>query len=216
MPFNPQPTCDLTIDVSHWQGDNIDWAQVKATGVQCVMIKATQGLSKDNRWETNRDGARQQGLLVIPYAFVTDDDPVEQAWFFIQTAGLAAGIPAAIDWEGANAPAADVVERIGLEVAGVIGRDPLGYWGINPPDAPTAAMARWPRWIPRYRVADDGNFDMAHQPIAPWVFWQYTQKMEIDGIVGSVDASLFSGSEAELKAWHQTGVLPASLAPAVA
>ena len=56
---------------------------------------------------------------------------------------------------------------------------------------------------------------MAHQPTAPWLFWQYTQKMEIDGISGSVDASLFAGSEAELTAWCQTGVLPASLAALV-
>jgi GH25 family lysozyme M1 (1,4-beta-N-acetylmuramidase) len=66
MPFNPQTTSDVTIDVSHWQGDNINWAQVKATGIQCVMIKATQGLSKDSRWEADRAGAQQQGLLVIP------------------------------------------------------------------------------------------------------------------------------------------------------
>ena len=215
MPFNPQTTCDATIDVSHWQGDHIDWAQVQATGIQCVMIKATQGLSKDNRWEINRDGARQQGLLVIPYAFVTDDDPVAQAQFFVQTAGLSAGKPAAIDWEGDSAPAADVVERIGLAVATVIARDPLGYWGLHPPGAPTAAMARWPRWIPRYPLNDDGTFDMAHQPTAPWLFWQYTQKMGIDGITGSVDASLFSGSEDELKTWCQTSTLPASLAPAI-
>jgi hypothetical protein len=70
MPFSPQATCDLTIDVSHHQG-NIDWAEIKATGIQCVMIKATQGLTKDSRWEINRDGARQQGLLVIPYCFLT-------------------------------------------------------------------------------------------------------------------------------------------------
>jgi GH25 family lysozyme M1 (1,4-beta-N-acetylmuramidase) len=191
----------------------INWAQVKATGIRCVMIKATQGLSKDKRWDANRAGARQQGLLVIPYAFVTDDDPVEQAQFFVQTTGLVAGMPAALDWEGNNAPAAEVVERIGIEVAKVIDRDPLGYWGLHPPGAPTATMARWPRWIPRYPLNDDGNFDMAHQPTAPWLFWQYTQKMQIDGIHGDVDASLFSGSEAELTAWCETGVLPASLAP---
>jgi len=96
--------------VGHFQ-ETIDWAQVKATGIQCVMIKATQGLSKDSHWEINRDRARQQGLLVIPYAFVTSVDPAEQAKFFVQTAGLAAGMPAALDWEGDNAPGVDVVER---------------------------------------------------------------------------------------------------------
>ena len=131
MPFSPQPTCDVTIDVSHHQGQ-IDWAAMKDTGIQCVMIKATQGLGKDSRWEINRDGARQQGLLIIPYIFLTSAvGPVEQAGFFIQTAGL------------------------------------------------------------------------------------YISNQEIDGISTPVDASLFSGSEAELTAWCQTGALPASLAAAM-
>jgi lysozyme len=209
MPFNPETTCDVTIDVSHHQGE-IDWEKLKAAGIQCVMIKAIEGSSIDSRWDVNRDGAQKQGLLVIAYAFVTSMDPAEQAKFFVQTAELAAGMPAALDWEGSTAPTADVVERMGLAVFNVIKRDPLGYWGISPPHTPTAAMTRWPRWIPRYGV-NDGNPDMAHKPTEPWLFWQYTSKLEIDGIQGDVDASLFSGSESELKAWCETGVLPASL-----
>jgi lysozyme len=214
MPFTPATTCDVTIDVSHHQG-NIDWAAVKDTGIQCVMIKATQGLTKDSRWEINRDGARQQGLLVIPYTFLTSAVPAaDQAEFFIRTAGLAAGMPAALDWEGDNAPAAAFVERVGLAVVEIIKRDPLGYWGIQPPDPPTVVMKRWPRWIPRYGI-NDGNPDMNHQPTEPWLFWQYTSNLEIDGIDTPVDASLFAGSEAELKAWCQTGALPASLTAAM-
>ena len=75
-------------------------------------------------------------------------------------------------------------------------------------------MARWPRWIPRYGK-NDGQPDLAHKPTAPWLFWQYTSRATINGISGDVDASRFSGSEAELAAWHQTGVLPASLAALV-
>ena len=213
MPFDPQPTCDVTIDVSHHQ-KNIDWAKVKETGIECVMIKATQGLVEDNLWKTNRDRARQQGLLVIPYTFLTTAvTPAEQAEFFIRTAGLAAGMPAALDWEGEGAPDAAFVERIGLAVFEVTRRDPLGYWGIFPPARPTALMKRWPRWIPRYG-ANDGNPDIHHRPTEPWLFWQYTSNQEIDGISGTIDASLFAGSETELKAWCQTGALPASLAAA--
>jgi GH25 family lysozyme M1 (1,4-beta-N-acetylmuramidase) len=207
MPFTPAATCDVAIDVSHHQG-NIDWATVKQTGVQCVMIKATQALTKDSLWEVNRDGARRQGLLVIPYAFLSPSVTAgAQADFFIRTAGLAAGMPAALDWEGDDAPGAAFVEQIGLAVAEVIKRDPLGYWGISPPAAPTPIMKRWPRWIPRYG-ANDGNPDMNHQPTEPWLFWQYTSNQQVDGITGPVDASLFAGSEAELKSWCETGALP--------
>ena len=84
MPFTPATTCDVTIDVSHHQG-NIDWAAVKQTGIQCVMIKATQGLTKDSLWEVNRDGAKAQGLLVIPYTFLTKAaGAAAQAQFFVE------------------------------------------------------------------------------------------------------------------------------------
>jgi len=213
MPFTPATTCDVTIDVSHHQG-NIDWAAVKQAGIQCVMIKATQGLTKDSLWEVNRDGAKAQGLLVIPYTFLTPAaGAAAQAQFFVETAGLAAGMPAALDWEGDNAPDAAFVEQVGLAVVEVIRRDPLGYWGGSPPAPPTALMKRWPRWIQRYG-ANDGNPDMNHRPTEPWLFWQYSSNQEVDGITGMVDASLFSGSEAELKAWCQTGVLPVSLTAA--
>src|SRR5438045_9333243 len=113
MPFVPNTTCDITIDVSHFQ-ETIDWAKVKATGIQCVMIKATQGLTKDSLWEVNRDGAKAQGLLVIPYAFLTKAaGAAEQAQFFVETAGLTAGMPAALGGEGANAPGAALVEQVG-------------------------------------------------------------------------------------------------------
>ena len=102
MPFTPAPTCDITIDVSHHQG-NIDWATVKQTGIQCVMIKATQGLTKDSRWEINRDDARQQGLMVIPYAFLSTSAAAgAQADFFIHTAGLDAGPAGAVEWGGGD------------------------------------------------------------------------------------------------------------------
>jgi GH25 family lysozyme M1 (1,4-beta-N-acetylmuramidase) len=43
------------IDVSHWQGD-IDWAKVKAAGIQFAIIKAggsDAGFYTDPRWEEN-------------------------------------------------------------------------------------------------------------------------------------------------------------------
>lgn len=114
MPFDPETTCDVTIDVSHHQG-NIQWDRVKNAGKLVAMIKATQGMSKDSRWDTNRQAAQQQSLLVIPYAFLTsDDDPVEQADFFIQTAGLGPNMPAALDWGGA-APPAPMTSRRSVE-----------------------------------------------------------------------------------------------------
>jgi lysozyme len=214
MPFNPAVTCDITIDVSHWQGNAIDWGKVWAAGKRAVMIKATNGTSTDSAWQTNVAGARQQGFLVIPYHFMTQSDATAQANAFIATAALQPGMAAAIDWEAAGAATAQQVDTVGTAVAAAIQRDPLGYWGQQPPGAPTPSMAAWPHWIPRYGV-DNGYPDPTHPVTVPWLFWQYTSKATVDGIAGPVDASLFSGSEAELTAWCNTGALPASLNPAV-
>src|SRR5437588_6090259 len=190
MPFMPATTCDITIDVSHHQG-NIDWAAVKQTGNQCVMIKATQGLTKDSLWEVNRDGAKAQGLLVIPYTFLTTAaGAAAQAQFFVETAGLAAGMPAALDWEGDNAPDAAFVEQVGLAVVEVVRRDPLGYWGGSPPAPPPTVMTGWPRWIPRYG-ANDGNPDMNHSPTEPSPSRQYTSNPEVASVTDKAAPSTF-------------------------
>jgi GH25 family lysozyme M1 (1,4-beta-N-acetylmuramidase) len=210
MAFDPETTCDLTIDVSHFQ-EEIDWAAVKNASKKVAMIKATQGTETDDFWQANQAGAKAAGLIIIPYTFITHDDAATQIQNFAATTGLAAGMPAALDWEGNGAPHADVVAAVGLGIKNIINRDPLGYWGLNPPGNPTAAMTTWPGWIPRYGV-NNGQPDFNHPVTVPWLFWQYTSVAQVDGIDGNVDASLFSGSEAELLAWCATGAMPASFA----
>jgi lysozyme len=216
MPFSPQTICDVTIDVSHHQG-NIDWGRVGAAGKRVAMIKATQGSHGiDPMWKTNAASAREAGILVIPYVFLTPDDAASQATLLENVAQLASGLPAAIDWEGQPHSTAtpQQVETIGLAIRDLTRRDPLGYWGLFPPGTPTAVMKRWPRWIPRYGV-NNGSPDHHHEPTEPWLFWQYTSQGKVDGIAGPIDASLFAGSEAELKARCQTGALPAALTAAI-
>jgi lysozyme len=36
------------IDVSYWQGPDIDWEQVKGAGVSYAFMRATVGLRKDS------------------------------------------------------------------------------------------------------------------------------------------------------------------------
>jgi lysozyme len=208
MAYNPANTSDLVIDVSHWQGAQIDWARVKGAGKLVAMIKATQGAGTDADWAINRQGALANGIVVIPYMFTTQDDVKLQCDTFVKATGLLAGMPFAVDWEGNAAPPAAKVEAIGLALKAIANRDPLGYWGPNPPGNPTPEMAKWPRWIPRYGV-DDGAPDENHPVDEPWLFWQYSSKAQVDGIEGNADASLFAGTQDELIAWCQTGALPA-------
>jgi lysozyme len=54
------------IDVSHWQGA-IDWAKVKAAGIQFAIIKSggsDAGFYTDPRWEENYRNAKANGIAV--------------------------------------------------------------------------------------------------------------------------------------------------------
>ena len=69
------------IDVSHWQG-HIDWARVKASGIQFAIIKAGGsdfGSYKDRRWEENYQGARANGIAVGAYYFCGTACTTEEA-----------------------------------------------------------------------------------------------------------------------------------------
>lgn len=59
------------IDVSDWQG-YIDYGQVRASGIEVVYIKASQGSSiKDPYFDINYENAKANGLKVGFYHFLT-------------------------------------------------------------------------------------------------------------------------------------------------
>lgn len=59
------------IDVSDWQG-YIDYSSVKASGIDIVYIKASQGSNiKDTYFDINYENAKANGLKVGFYHFLT-------------------------------------------------------------------------------------------------------------------------------------------------
>ena len=59
------------VDVSDWQG-YIDYGQVRASGIEVVYIKASQGSSiKDPYFDINYENAEANGLKVGFYHFLT-------------------------------------------------------------------------------------------------------------------------------------------------
>jgi lysozyme len=181
---------------------------VAKTGIKVAMVKATQGTDfTAHSWQTNSAGARAAGIVVIPYHFMIDADPGRQAQHFQQVAGLAQGMPYALDWEkppgssGEEAATAAQVEAVGNALHAVTGRNPLGYWGIpgSPvPGAPSALMQTWDRRVPRYREGAISDFSKMpaeyttpfNPPGGAFLFWQYTGGGIVGGIGGAVDRSV--------------------------
>jgi hypothetical protein len=224
---------DSVIDVSDAQ-NKIDWHKVAAAGIKVAMIKATEGatLTADT-WKTNRDGAKNAGIAVIPYHFLTKADAKSQADHFSSVAELGKGMPYALDWEGIGTASPDQVDLIGHTLVDLTGRTPLGYWGIpgstptkvkdGPAIPPSAFMETWERWVPRYREKEIPNFTKMPSkfttPFGPFggapsvpgnfLFWQYTDGGSVDGISVNTDRSVGSFADAAaMVAWVATGTVP--------
>ncbi len=102
------------IDVSYHNG-NIDWNQVKASGVQCVMIRAgyrgyasgTIASNGDSKFQTYIRDAQAAGLKVGIYFFsqaITTQEAVEEAeWTLNKISGYKIDLPVAIDYEYSGA-----------------------------------------------------------------------------------------------------------------
>lgn len=94
------------IDISSWQHPNgapIDWARVKAAGVQGVLIKATQGDWYVNPYfHGDAEGAAAEGLLVGAYHFAepsTSTVEIQAQYFLQHVTGLSLAMGAWYDLE---------------------------------------------------------------------------------------------------------------------
>src|ERR1700743_1690699 len=90
------------IDVSHYDG-TIDWAMVKASGIDFAFMKATEGTTfVDPEFAANWKAAGDAGVIRVVYHFFHPmDDPAAQADFFVATAGVPGkgDLPLALDLE---------------------------------------------------------------------------------------------------------------------
>ena len=86
VPVSAQASAMPGLDVSVWQGE-IDFAQVKAAGRSVVYIRAGEGLFEDRRFRENARHAREAGMKVGFYFFVTAADAAQarqQAEYFAE------------------------------------------------------------------------------------------------------------------------------------
>ncbi|GAF68328.1 unnamed protein product [marine sediment metagenome] len=177
-----------------WQGD-IDWEAVKESGIEFVIIKATEGVTYvDPTFIANWDGAKEAGLLVSAYHMLWPQlSPTKQAEHFLNTMGeREADFPLALDVElnKTEGNIGAVVEEVLLALEAKEGRKPIIYtaqsfWGRHVGWAPGwSAYALW--------VADYG----AAAPAIPvgwevYDFWQHSNRGSVPGISGNVDLNIF-------------------------
>jgi lysozyme len=185
------------IDVSHHSGA-IDWKTVAAQGPAFVYLKATEGI--DDADPSFAEHWRQLGELGIPrgayHFYVTEDDPEQQARFFLSVARPGKGdLPPVVDVEtlghGTTGPLAPGLRRYLELIERETGRIPVIYTGPRFWDTHfDASFARYQLWVAEYGVAE---------PTLPagwteWLFWQFQGDAAIPGVEKTADRSRLRGS----------------------
>lgn len=189
------------IDVSHWQGE-IDWAKVKAAGIQFAYLKATQGATfTDPMLKVNYAGAKAQGIPVglyhvfIPYLGYEQVNhwrnvlalypPQLPSWLDIEPGALTEDTaPQALEFLEACFTIDDCVYCSPSTADSVLIDEAFADYGL--------AIAHY--GVPAPRIggawAASGDYD----------FWQTTASGTVDGISTPVDLDFFNGSEDEFLA----------------
>lgn len=181
-------------DVS-WHSGQIEWPAVFADGPGFVFVKATEGVDlKDDAFDLHWPAVREAGLVRGAYHFyVTEDDPEEQARFFIENVTLE---------PGDLAPVVDV-EVLGHETPPGLPDRLRTYlelvekhYGIPPIIYTTAkfwdehlgdGFGHFPLWIAEYEV-DEPTLPKGWES---WTLWQWKGDAEVKGVEKGADLSRF-------------------------
>lgn len=200
---------DNIIDISRWQG-NVDFAKVKAAGIDAVIIKSTDGkyYRHTDYYLKNSKAAAAEGLMIGAYHWFNSDDPKLQADYFMSVVNVP-GVLLCLDYEVRGTYIGGVV-KFAERVFEKTGRFPVLYSGFLIKEEITKLQSgsymldilkQMPLWISHY--TPDPQPKLPAKPWTDWVMWQYTEKGKVDGIAGDVDRNRFNGSpELLAKFWN--------------
>ena len=192
------------IDISHYQGDEIDYLNQKGDQLSFVICKATEGVTyTDPDFKNNWAMIQQKGFTRGAYHFYhCADDPKQQADFFIATLGPLAktDFPLIVDFEensidkGCNK--ADIQKNLLLFLQLLeqkTGRKPILYTDTNTGNSQinNAAFAAYSLWIADYNPGAAPAVPMVWKN-KTWTIWQKNPNYEVDSYADDFD--VFNGN----------------------
>lgn len=191
----------LGIDVSSFQKE-IDWEQVKAAGIEFVMIRVgfrgygeKGGLVEDKYAQANYQGAKAAGLKIGGYFFsqaTTEAEAIEEADYVKQlTQNWEMDMPFGFDWEchteeyrTANVDARTLTDCT-KAFCEAMGGNVILY--ANPAQSPKEMLweevSQYGLWLGEYGESPENPEKLT--------MWQYTNQGAVPGIRGNVDINLY-------------------------
>ena len=180
------------IDISKWQGDDVDFAKVKTGGVSFVMMRIAYHLTKDTRFEKYYEGATSAGLKRGVYCYSMAKS-VSQARKEADNVleilnGRPLDYPIAMDLEDeSQLKGLTNAERTDMVLAFKNRIEAAGYsfvlyanlnWLNNHVD--NTRLSDVNIWIARYRTQSYGHGYTGNGNV---VMWQYGSNGLVDGIL---------------------------------
>ena len=185
------------IDVSEWQG-NIDFAEVKASGIDIVYIKSSEGTNYiDPYFRSHYEDAAVNDLNIGFYHFLTASNVQEakaEARFFSSVVnGFDSDCRLAMDFEVFDGLSVEEINNISFaflsEVQNLTGKEVVVYSdAFNARETFSSSLAsEYPVWVAEYGAdePEDGNWPT-------WFGFQYTNQGRIPGISTYVDRDFFT------------------------
>lgn len=209
----------------------IDWNAVKASGIDGVYFKATEGVNyQDPHFRAYVFDAIRAGLLIGCYHYLRvrasdiqdADTQAEQFAALVKSVNIPEGqrLPPMVDVEGTNnlrdskgkllivrpttKQSALAVRMFCISCTHYLSK-PVIYTDLGEWEEfglqTYIEFAIYDLWL-----ANPGLFDPAHvpEPWMEWVMWQYSWTLDVQGIPGHVDSEFFNGTTDDLMAWAAT------------
>lgn len=186
------------VDVSH-HNPILDWAEVKRQNIHFTYIKATEGITHDDRnYPYNYKLAKENNIKTGSYHFYNFGiSGREQAKHFISVAECQSGdlIPAIdVEHSPANPYSKDpiFVKSVVKELK-VMENEMYEHYGVHPIIYTNTdcyklyinnSFPNNPIWISSLNKEPSDD-------IKNWIIWQFTHTGELDGIVGELDLNYF-------------------------
>ena len=205
-------TSRIGIDVSEFQGEDIDWKQVRESGIEFVIIRLgyraygeTGELVLDDMFDRNMEGALDAGLDVGVYFFsqaITPGEAVEEAEFVLEhVRGYEIDGPIVYDTEEIKGDTARTDNNTRQEFTNYckVFCDTIEQAGYDPM---IYANMKWMAFTLDMEQLADYDFwyaDYHDVPQCPYEYeiWQYSETGAVPGINANVDLNVWFQKSSE-------------------